>query len=403
MTTWLFCLFLVPLLAAAVPATAESADTDEMKQLANSSNAFAVDLYHRLGGRPGNLVVSPASLSTGLAIPLGGARGETAAEMKRVLRFSGEPDAIMAASAKLAASLGDSQPSVLRIANRLFGERSFHFEPAFIDATRTAYGAPVEPMNFKGAPDEARKLINGWVEAQTERRILDLIPAGAIRPDTRLVMVNAIYFLGDWDTQFEKAGTRPAPFQLSKTSRKDVPTMHQIETLRFAQLHGYRALELPYRGGRLSMLLLLPDAIDGLAAFERALTGARLETITQALASSAVAVALPSFEMNPESIPMRPLLAEMGMRAAFDEARADFSSIAKRERLVIDNVFHKAFVRVDEKGTEAAAATAPVARISSAPLVNAAFTADHPFMFLIRDNTTGLVLFMGRVTDPLAK
>ena len=296
-------------------------------------------------------------------------------------------------------------PSVLRISNRLFGERSSRFEPAFIDASRTAFGAPLEPVNFKDAPDEARHLINGWVEAQTEKRIRDLIPPGAIRADTRLVMVNAIYFLADWDKRFEKAGTRPAPFHLSKTDQKDVPPMHQIGTLRFAQLDGYRALELPYEGRLLSMLLLLPDAVDGLAAFERAFTGPRLETITRALASGEVAVALPSFEINPEeSIPMRPILAEMGMRAAFDETRANFSGIAKSERrLVIDNVFHKAFVRVDEKGTEAAAATAPVARANSAPLVNAAFTADHPFMFLIRDDTTGLVLFMGRVTDPLAK
>ncbi len=387
--------------AAAPPAGSDTAG------FAKSSNAFGLDLYRRLKDGPGNRVFSPASITVGLAMASGGARGETAAEMRRVLRIEGTPAEVMQASGKLAAALQDrSQPVTLRIANRLFGERGYPLDPAFIEATRTAYGAPLERVDFKGAPESARVHINAWVSAQTEQRIANLIPSGRLARDTRLVLVNAIYFLGDWQESFAAEATRPVPFHTSSTAKKDVPTMHRTGQLRLAQRNGWKALELPYVGGKLAMLVLLPDALDGLAALESALTVEQIDEVVSALGTTLVAVALPRFEVNPTlAFPLGGVLRTMGMSRAFSPTQADFSGIANPpdpgDGLVIGEVFHKAFVKVDEKGTEAAAATAigMVTRGFPAPRPRE-FTADRPFLFLVRDTASGLILFMGRVSDP---
>ena len=386
---------------------ATSAAENDMATFAKSSNVFGLDLWRRLPGS-GNQVFSPASLTTALAMTWGGARGETAAEMKKVLRFEGPPEDVMAASGRLSATLTDpKRPLVFRIANRLFGEATFRFEAAFLAATKAAYGAPLESVDFRRAPEKARVHINGWVEAQTEKRITDLIPGGGIDEDTRLVLTNAIYFLGDWKEPFEKEATRPAPFQLSPSERKDVPTMQRTGTLRHTRSDGLAALEIPYKGGEMSMLVLLPEAVDGLPAVEKTLTAEGLDRIVGALLPVRVSVSLPKFEVNPAgSIALAPVLKAMGMPLAFDRRQADFTGIANpkdpRDRLYIGNVFHKAFVKTDEKGTEAAAATA-VVMLRAAGMVpdpRVVFQADHPFLFLIRDNGSGAVLFMGRVADP---
>jgi serpin B len=388
---------------------AESAAPDA-RRFAASANAFGMDLYGRLKAMPGNLAVSPASVATALAMAWGGSRGETAEQMKRVLRFTDSPDAVMRTSGRLSSSLQDpKRPVVFRIANRLFGEKTYRFEPAYLEATRAAYGAALEAVDFRKAPQQARALINGWVEAQTEKRIRDLVPANGVTSGTRLVLVNALYFLGDWLVPFERAATAPRPFHVSASVKKDVPTMHRTDTLRLAQGRGRKALELPYKGGDLSMLILLPDAVDGLAALEASLTADDLEAIVRSLKPERVAVALPKFVVDPPaSLSLGDALRGMGMPLAFDSRRADFTGIAAPpdpgQGLVIGDVFHKAFVKVDEKGTEAAAATAVSmetrALAPSRPPVE--FKADHPFLFLIRDHPSGLVLFMGRVVDPTA-
>jgi serpin B len=390
------------LLAGAAPA-------DPMTRVAQGSNAFGFDLYQRLRARSGNLTFSPASITTALAMTWAGARGETAAQMRQVLHFEGTPDEVMQASGKLATALQDpARPIVFRIANRLFGEKTYKFETAYLDATRAAFGAPLEPVDFKGAPEPSRRLINGWVEEKTEKRIRDLVPQGGVKADTRLALVNAIYFLGDWAEPFKKSATRPEPFFTSATEKKDVPTMHSGEYLRFARKEGWKALELPYKGGQMSMLLVLPDKVDGVAALESTLTAPGLDAIVKSLASTKVIVSLPKFQVDPPgSLPLGETLASMGMPVAFDRQRADFTGIANppapQDRLVIAEVFHKAFVKVDEKGTEAAAATAVLMeRAGAAPPREppAEFKADHPFLFFIRDNQSGLLLFMGRVADP---
>ena len=392
---------------SAAPAVAPPA-AEEVRKLANGSNAFGFDLYDRLRTTPGNVVFSPASITTALAMTWGGARGETAAQMKKVLHLEGEPDAVMTTSGKLAASLTDpSRPVVFRIANQLFGEKSFQFEQPFLDKTKAAYGAPLERIDFQSAPEPARQHINGWVEGKTDKRIKDLIPSNGIKPDTRLVLVNAIYFLGDWAEPFEKNATHDAAFFTAKASQKNVPTMNRTDGFKFVAKDGLKALELPYKGGAMSMLLVLPDQVDGLDAVEKFLDATKLAGLVGAMKSERVWAAIPKFEVAPaKSLALAEELKSMGMPIAFDGKKADFTGIANPprpdDRLLIGNVFHKAFVKVDEKGTEAAAATAVVMPRagSAAPSQPLEFKADHPFLFFIRDNASGLVLFMGRVADP---
>jgi serpin B len=393
-------------------ATAPEAPTDETILFAKSSNAFGFDLYRRLKPAPGNQVVSPASITTGLAMAWVGARGETAAQMKQALHFTAGPGPVLRAAGAVSRSLVDPRrPVVFRIANRLFGEKTYHFETAFLEATRAAFGAPLEPADFREASEGAREAINQWVEGQTEKRVRDLIPPRGIDGQTRLVLVNALYFLGDWQDPFTKEGTSPAPFHVAARDQRPVPTMHRTGTFRFVRSRGLQALELPYKGEQMSMLVVLPEATDGLSALEDSLNLAGLDAVVQGLAFAQVAVALPQFEVNPkESLSLGDLLVALGMRTAFDPGKADFTGIANppdpADRLVISRVFHRAFVKVDEKGTEAAAATAvSMMRAGSSarreePLV---FRADHPFLFFIRDNASGLVVFMGRVADPSQK
>lgn len=379
-------------------------------RLAQSSNAFGFDLYQRLREKPGNLVMSPASITTALAMPWGGARGETAAQMRTVLHFQGTPDEVMAASSELSRSLQNpTRPIVFRIANQLFAEKTYKLVPAYVEKTKESFGARLELLDFKAAPEQARVRINGWVEGKTERRIKDLIPPQELKKDTRLVLVNAIYFLGDWAVPFDAGETRPRTFHLTAAEQKTVPTMNREGSLRYVQNEALSAVELPYKGGELSMLILVPREIEGLAAVERSLDAKQLEEITGALKWGRVDLTLPKFEVKPaESLSLGEDLKAMGMPLAFDRDKADFTGIADPpnpiDRLVLAKVFHKGFVKVDEKGTEAAAATAVMGVMAGAaagpgPRI-VRIEVDRPFLFLIRDNASGLVIFLGRVSDP---
>ncbi len=379
-----------------------------MTKFAASSNEFGFDLYKKiLAKQQGNLVISPASITTALSMTWGGAKTSTASEMKQVMHLSQSAEEVMETSGKLTTLLTDpSRPVKFRIANRLFGEKTYDFDAGYMSLTERAYGAPLERVDFKSASEPARKLINGWVEKQTESRIKDLIPPTGVDTETRLVLVNAIYFLGDWAEPFDKGATRPSAFRLSATDTKDVPTMNRTDSYRIAARDGVTALELPYAGGSMSMIVLLPDAVDGLAAMESAMTEAKLNTLIGELRQERVWVSLPKFTISPAlSLSLREDLMGLGMRSAFNRDRADFTGIAnppnKADRLYISQVFHKGFVRVDEKGTEAAAATAvSMARAGGKPAEPRSFKADHPFCFVIRDTASGLVLFLGRVLDP---
>jgi serpin B len=382
-----------------------------MKKLAAGSNRFGLDLYARLRASKGNVAFSPASITTALAMTWGGAKGVTADEMKQTMHFDGSVDEVSDASGKLIAALESSSSGVTcRIANRLFGERTYAFEKPFLDRTEKSYGAPLEPVDFKGAPEPARKHINDWVADKTEKRIEDLIPERGVTTDTRLALVNAIYFKGDWDKPFVAAMTKNEPFFVSKTEKKDVPLMRRAGHYRTTDTGDADVVEIGYQGEKTSMLVVVPKAVDGLAAVEKTLDAAALARIGGQLEDEQVFLYLPRFEVSPPaSLELAKELKALGMHAAFDGEAADFTLIAnppaKADRLYIGQVFHKAFVKVDEKGTEAAAATAVMMPRGGGP-PPAKFRdvrADRPFLFFIRDNESGLVLFMGRVADPTVK
>jgi serpin B len=381
----------------------------ELGALAKSNNALAFDLYGKARTATGNLALSPISISSALTMTWGGAKGETAAQMKKVLHAEGEADKAMDVSGKLLASFGNADSKVtLRVANRLFGEKTYTFEQGYLDRTKAAFGAPLEALDFKHATDPSRVHINQWVATQTQDRIKDLIPAKGVDDQTRLVLVNAIYFLGDWMSPFDKDRTKPAAFHATAADTKDVPTMNQVEHFRFAATDGVKLLEMPYQGGEVAMTLVLPDAPGGIDAVEKQLTPDLWAKWIGAMQGERVIVALPKFEINPAtSLSLGDTLQALGMPLAFDRAKADFTGIANppnpADRLFIAKVFHKAFVKLDEKGTEAAAATAVVmARAGGAAPSKppAEFKADHPFLFVLRQVKSGAILFMGRVSDP---
>jgi serpin B len=399
-----------PSAAADLPPTPPT--REQARLFADSTNAFAMDLWRELrssaGGASENQVLSPASIAIALDMALGGARGETAAQVQHVLHLT-DARAIHEAASNVLSTWNDPARDAytLAVANRLFGERSFSFEPSFLELTRRRYGAPLEGLDFAGSPESGRNRINDWVASRTRDRIRDLLPEGAVNTSTRLVLTNAVYFLARWQTPFEPSLTRPAPFFAGGSRQLEVPTMRQRVRLPYGEHEGVQLVELPYEGGELAMMLALPTDRGGLPQLEAQLSSERLAAWVAALANRPVQVALPKFRVAPGA-PTRlsQPLGALGMPLAFTRGAADFTGIANpprpEDRLYVSEVFHKAFVQVDEEGTEAAAATAIAmegggARRSSTPVE---FTADHPFLFLIRAVSSGTILFMGRVVDP---
>jgi len=384
------------------PALTASGD---VQALAQSSNRLGMDLYARLRAQPGNFAYSPASISTALAMTYGGARAQTAADMRRVLHFTLEDARLHAASsAQLSAwNAAGARPYELRAANRLFANRGLSLERDFVALTRRMYAAPIEQLDFVGAPDPARRHINDWVAGQTRDRIRDLLPGGSIRPDTRLVLTNAIYFKGRWATEFDPAQTRDEPFFGRGGSQSPAHMMHRTGTMKVGAADGVQVLELPYVGDDLSMVVLLPEARNGIGALEQRLDADTLDRwIGSAHDEDDVALSLPRFRIDPsDPIQLGSELTRLGMRRAFDCSAADFSGMTRADQLCINEVFHKAFVEVNEEGTEAAAATAVVMTDEGAR-VPTAVVADHPFVFVIRDRRSGSVLFIGRVERPEA-
>ena len=391
--------------AAPTPVAAPAA----LASLARSSNAFGLALYGEAIRKPaGNLALSPVSLTLALTMTWAGARTDTAKQMQQVLHLEGSVEAVSKSAGELSAYLQDpARPVTLRMANRLFGEKTATFEPAFLDLTQAAFGAQLQPEDFKGSFEPSRSDINRWVSDRTEQRIKDLLPQGAITAETALVLVNAIYFLASWDEAFDAKATAPAKFHLSKTESKDVPTMSHTGQYLTATAKGVTLLELGYKDPNLSMTIVLPEQVDGLGAVEKELSADTLAKWTGALQAARVHVTLPKFEIDPpKSLALKDPLCALGMPLAFDKKKADFSGLAKLpskdDHLAISDAFHKAFVKIDEKGTEAAGATAVVVGGpgGAAPAKPREVIVDHPFLFFVRERASGLVLFMGRVTDP---
>lgn len=405
-------IFGVTVSACAAPASAQEIRSDAARAGADPAaaqdaraalDAFSVDLYKVLAREQGNVVLSPYSVGVALAMTRAGAVGETAAQMDKVLHASLSKDlnagfnAIDQALAKRPGkyAMGDQTLELeLATANRLWGQKDFTFETAFLDQLARSYGAGMQVVDYKNAHEAARRAINDWVAVRTRDRIKDLIPQGVLDERTRLVLTNAIYLKAAWLLRFGDAV--PGTFHRVDGSEVQAQLMSESENLPYGAGDGYQAVRLRYVGG-LSMVVVIPDA-GKLSAFERGLDGATLRRIVNALSGTQVVLSMPKFSFRSKA-QLKDSLGELGMPVAFTD-RADFSGMTRREPLEIADVIHQAFIAVDEKGTEAAAATGVVMRATAAPLKQVELKIDRPFLFLIQDDETGTILFLGRVADP---
>jgi serpin B len=367
--------------------------------MVTADTGFALDLYARLRDREGNLFFSPFSISTALAMTYAGARGQTEAQMARVLYFGLNQPRLHAAFGGLIRALNagaSGRGYQLSVANALWGQKGEGFLKSFLEINRANYGAGLREVDFVRATEAARQTINRWVEEQTAGKIRDLLQRGVLDTATVLVLTNAIYFKGDWVLQFDKKETLTNPFMRLDGSDVQTPMMRQTAEFRYADTGDLQVLELPYVGDKLSMVILLPREMKGLPRLERSLTVENLAKWMSGLRKQKVIVDIPKFKLTSQ-FRLDETLQAMGMTDAFSRA-ADFSGMNGKKGLFIGAVVHKAFVDVNEEGTEAAAATAVVMTkgLGGPP----AFVANHPFIFLIRDTRSNSILFLGRVADP---
>jgi serpin B len=367
------------------------------------NNAFAVALYGQLRNRSGNLFFSPESISTALAMAYAGARDNTASQMAKTLHFTLPPEQLHPAMGALLSDLNAAHEGYqLSVANALWAQQGYTFLDDFLNLLKTDYGAGLNQVNFKGSTEAARLTINRWVEQKTQDKIKDLLQAGALRPDTRLVLTNAIYFKGDWQTQFDKAQTKNEDFHLSQAQTATAPLMHREGSFSYFDGGSFQILEIPYRSKELSMIVFLPKDPGGLSGLEQSLTASNTQQWLRQLAPvSKVIVTMPKFKMT-QQFELAATLGAMGMPLAFTSG-ANFSGMTGHRDFAISEVIHKAYIDVNEEGTEAAAATAVTMRaLAMRPAEQAPpiFRADHPFVFLIRDNRSDSILFMGRMADP---
>lgn len=391
---------------------------------AQAINALGWDL---LGGTAGNALLSPYSIQVALGMTYAGAAGATRDEMARVLHYPADERALHQSLGALQAALdevarvtaqraeqtrkqgGQADPVTLNVANRLFGQQGYAFRPEFLAHVKADYGAPLQEANFAGDPRGETKTINAWVARQTRDRIQDLIPADALNKLTRLVLVNAVYLKAPWENAFPAHLTKPAPFQLGADAVAEVPTLNRVGLMGYRKGEGYTAVTLLYYGSQLQFLVLLPDEIAGLPGLEKTITPDLLTDLAN-LPGQEVNLYLPKLKLTPPSVLLGQALKGLGMRSAFDDpaGSADFDRMAPRkpdDYLFISEVFHKAFLELDEKGTEAAAATAVVMQRATAmrpepkpePVV---VRVDRPFLFAVQHRASGACLFLGRVTDP---
>ncbi|MDP2730088.1 MAG: serpin family protein [Dehalococcoidales bacterium] len=375
--------------------------------LVKGNSEFAFDLYKVLEEDEGNLFYSPYSISLALAMTYGGARGNTGEEMADTLNFLLPQDRLHTTFNSLDQELAsrgegsegkDEEGFRLHIVNAIWGQQGYDFLQEYLDLLAQNYGAGLRILDFIQAPEESRLTINDWVNEQTEERIKDLIPQGAINELTRLVLTNAIYFNAAWQYPFNEEATSEADFFLLDGDKVTVPMMRQTESFGYMEGDGYQAVELPYDGRELSMVILLPDQGE-FAAFEASLSAQMVDNIIQEVDYRQVALSVPKYEYE-SSFGLKQALSTLGMKDAFIPETADFSGMNGGRDLFIQDILHKAFVSVDEAGTEAAAATAVIVGTTSLPPEPVEVRADRPFIYLIRDIETGTILFVGRVLNP---
>ena len=392
-----------PSLAHADESQSTAEPLSDIQSIVQSNSAFAFDLYQQLRSSEGNLFISPYSIPTALAMTYGGARGNTQKQMEKTLRFSLVQDKVHPAFAKLQNGLNELQEAdnfELNVANSLWPQHDYKFLDEYLSLTKKHYGVSITPVDYSlPTREETRKMINKWVEGKTNNKIKDLIPLGSFNDLTRLVLVNAIYFKGHWAHQFDPVQTKDVTFYVSPLESVKTPMMRQEEEFKYAEFKSLQIVELPYLGEGLSMLILLPRRIEGIEKLEENLSFENLNYWRNSLEERKVIVLLPRFTIT-SKFDLSRTLGAMGMSDAFVFGKANFAGMDGRSNwLFIGGVIHQAFVEVNEQGTEAAAATT-VGTLGGAPAPPPIFRADRPFLFLIQENKTGSILFIGRVTDP---
>ena len=388
--------------------TQPNVSQSDLTALVNGNNTFAINLYESLHSQNGNLVFSPYSISLALAMTYAGARNQTESQMAQAMQFNLPQGQLHPAFNSLDLELANEgkaqgnngQPLQLNIANAVWAEQTYAFQQAYLDLIAQDYGAGIQLADFVKNYEAARKTINDWVSKQTKNKINDLLIPGSVNSLTRMVLVNAIYFKADWIVPFDANNTTDSNFTLLDGTQSKVKMMNNGELdLPYIQGDGYQAVELPYQGNSTAMDIILPDA-GNFQNFESTLDAQKLNNILNSMQSTPIALGLPKFSFTTD-FSLHDQLQALGMTDAFDPNKADFSGMTGNHDLFIGNVIHKAFVAVDEKGTEAAAATAVIMQAASAPLQQKVHLVDdHPFIFLIRDLKSGQILFIGRVLNP---
>ena len=377
------------------------ADDDNMTAFVDGNNAFAVDIYLKLKDSERNMFFSPYSISNAMAMTYAGARKNTEKEMAKALHFTLGQEKLHPAFAELADKLVKIQKKgkiKLLTANSLWPQTGYKFLDGFMEINKNFYGVEITPLDFNAYPDGAAKTINSWVEKKTEGKIVDLI--GKLAPLTKLVLVNAIYFKGNWAKRFDPKKTSVMNFYLLEGNTAKIPMMFQKGEFRIKDAGNVKVLEIPYADKNISMFIILPDKNDGIGEQQNTLTAGKLNELLSSLDESEAAIYLPKFKISYGTVDLVENFKKLGMNDAFDK-KADFSGMTGSKELFISGILHKAFIEVNEEGTEAAAATAVVMTFKSIrtekPFV---FKADHPFIFVIRENSTGSILFMGKFVNP---
>jgi serpin B len=379
-------------------------ETATIKDISEANNEFAISLYKKMGNEEKNIVFSPYSISSALAVTYAGAKGNTAREMAEILWFPEDQESFHRGYKTFTDSIqltGIEKGTELRIANALWVQDDYKLRQDFLELADSCYKAKAENVNFK-TPEElelTRQKINQWVEKITNDKIRDLIPRGVLKEVTRLVITNAIWFNGNWSNPFDKSNTSSSIFNISSENSMPADFMHQKSQAGYYEDEEVQALELAYKGNKKSMIIILPKDTNGWKLISRILTPERLQIISQGIEEKEVEIAIPKFTYDCQ-FNLKETLVLMGMKEPFSD-EADFSGMTDANDLKIDEVIHKAFIEVNESGTEAAAATAVIMVLKSALQDQTIrFTANHPFIYFIMDKTTGGIIFMGRLVNP---
>ena len=373
-----------------------------IKNIARDNTLFTLDLYNQLKMTDGNLFFSPFSIFTALAMTWAGARENTAVQMAETLHFTEKPAQFHRAIGDLISQLNAVQKETdveLSIANAIWAQKGYQFLDEFFRIVQQSYQADLKQVDFSSAAESARQAINAWVEQQTNEKIKDLLPPKVLNALTRLVLVNAIYFKGFWDNQFKSRDTREMEFWLLTEVAVKVPMMHQEHQFGYWENDWLQIIEMPYKEESLSLIVLLPKEKTGITDLEQKLNFENMMAWQSRLRKRKVIVFFPKFKIESQ-FSLGQTLALMGMPDAFDPELADFSAMVGQKELYISAVIHKAFLEVNEEGSEAAAATGVVVGVTSIAPSPPIFKADHPFVFFIRDNKSQSILFLGRVLNP---